>query len=197
MARCQNEMPGTPGSDHSLCPSSPKSGLLRARTSAHSSVENIALIPQIWPSRRVEKDLNPWGSSVTSPSGGDTVRPSPKLPLSPTVGAHGRSEIWSRRATVRTLRLELERLGARLRAIRVERRLSIETAAEKAGLDETSVGRLERGQTNVTFGVLVALAIVYRITVDDIFRDHPLQAVNPRPVKKTAAARRLNVRRGN
>ncbi len=97
---------------------------------------------------------------------------------------HGRSEIWSRKATVRALRLELERLGARLRVLRLERGLSMETAAEKAGLDVTSVGRLERGRTNVTFAVLLTLARTYRISVDDIFRDHPPRAVNPRPIKK-------------
>jgi transcriptional regulator with XRE-family HTH domain len=89
--------------------------------------------------------------------------------------------MWNRRATVRALRVEQERLGARLRALRLERELTIERAAEKSGLNATYVARLERGGSNATLGVLVALAKVYRITVDDIFRDHPLQAVNPRP----------------
>ena len=92
--------------------------------------------------------------------------------------------MWNRRATVRALRLEQERLGARLRALRLERELTLERVAEKSGLNPTYVARLERGGSNATLGVLVALARTYKISVDDVFRDHPLQAVNPRPVKK-------------
>ncbi len=97
--------------------------------------------------------------------------------------------MWNRRATVRALRVEQERLGSRLRALRLERELTIERAAEKSGLNPTYVARLERGGSNATLGVLVALARTYRIAVDDIFRDHPLQVVNPRPVKKRAPSR--------
>ncbi len=82
------------------------------------------------------------------------------------------------------MKREQERLGARLRALRVERGLTIEGAAERSGLHEGYIGRLERGSANATLAVLVALAKAFKISVDDIFRDHPLQAMNPRPVKK-------------
>jgi transcriptional regulator with XRE-family HTH domain len=85
---------------------------------------------------------------------------------------------------VRAIKREQERLGARLRALRVERGLTIELAAEMSGLHDGYIGRLERGTTNATLAVLVALAKAYKICVDDVFRDHPLQTVNPRPVKK-------------
>jgi transcriptional regulator with XRE-family HTH domain len=89
--------------------------------------------------------------------------------------------MWNRRARERALRVEQERLGARLGAVRFERELTIERAAEKSGLNATYVARLERGGSNATLGVLVAFAKMYRITVDDIFQDHRFQHVNPRP----------------
>jgi transcriptional regulator with XRE-family HTH domain len=85
---------------------------------------------------------------------------------------------------VRALRREQEKLGGRLRALRVERGLTIERAAERSGLHDGYLGRLERGQSNVTLAVLVALAKAYSVTVDDIFRDRPPMAPNPRVLSK-------------
>ncbi|MBA3842638.1 MAG: helix-turn-helix transcriptional regulator [Actinobacteria bacterium] len=85
------------------------------------------------------------------------------------------------------MKREQERLGARLRAIRVERGLTLEGAGEKSGLHDGYIGRLERGIINPTLAVLVALAKAYRISVDDVFRDHPRQSVGPRPRKKNLA----------
>ena len=52
----------------------------------------------------------------------------------------------------------LARLGLRLRVLRVERHLTQDQLADRAGLHRTYVSRLERGQHNVTVLILGRLA---------------------------------------
>ena len=48
--------------------------------------------------------------------------------------------------------------GVRLREFRLERGLSQEELADRCGLHRTFVGRVERGETNVTLGSIHKLA---------------------------------------
>jgi transcriptional regulator with XRE-family HTH domain len=52
----------------------------------------------------------------------------------------------------------LDILGQRIRARRVQLGMSQEGLAHEAGLDRSYVGRIERGQHNLTFVSLVRLA---------------------------------------
>jgi len=52
----------------------------------------------------------------------------------------------------------LARLGLRLRVLRVERELTQDQLADRAGLNRTYVSRLERGHHNVTVLILGRLA---------------------------------------
>lgn len=54
---------------------------------------------------------------------------------------------------------ELARLGAHVSAVRkIVSRRTITTVAERAGINPSSLGELERGRTNVTYVVLLRLA---------------------------------------
>jgi DNA-binding XRE family transcriptional regulator len=82
---------------------------------------------------------------------------------------HGRSETRDRPALVAAARRERRRLGARLRALRTERKLTQAEAAEAVGVHPVHVSRIESGEANVTIGTLVALAIAYRVALRDLF----------------------------
>ena len=90
-----------------------------------------------------------------------------KKPISPH--AHGRSEIWERAGLVRKIGKEQKRLGALLRALRKERELTQEQAAEKIGIHAKYLQRVELGTANVTISTLVAIATAYRIQLIDFF----------------------------
>lgn len=59
----------------------------------------------------------------------------------------------------------LDILGKRIRAKRRELGLSQEGLAHEAGLDRSYVGRIERGEHNLTFVALVKLARAMRCDV--------------------------------
>ncbi len=52
-------------------------------------------------------------------------------------------------------------VGARLRALRLERGLSQVNAAEKAGIDETYLVKIEQGKANLTLETIEAFAKAY------------------------------------
>lgn len=59
----------------------------------------------------------------------------------------------------------LDILGQRIRARRRELKMSQEGLAHEAGLDRSYVGRIERGEHNLTFVSLVRLARAMRCDV--------------------------------
>lgn len=89
---------------------------------------------------------------------------------SPSPGDHGRSEVRERPAYAKALAREQRRLGRRLRALRQERGLTQEAAAERIGLSSKHLRRLESGQANVTLATLVACALAYRVGLASLFR---------------------------
>jgi transcriptional regulator with XRE-family HTH domain len=62
-----------------------------------------------------------------------------------------------------------EQLGARLRQIRVWRKLRVDDVEAQSGLTSQYIYVLERGDGNPTMQVLVGLALVYRVDVADFF----------------------------
>jgi transcriptional regulator with XRE-family HTH domain len=85
---------------------------------------------------------------------------------------------------MRALREEQRRLGARLRALRDERALTQEQAAEQIGLHSNHLQRLERGAANVTLATLVAVSLAYRVSVRSLFEP-------PRPKRVAEPFRRV------
>jgi len=87
---------------------------------------------------------------------------------------------------MRALREEQRRLGARLRALREERALTQEQAAEQIGLHSNHLQRLERGAANVTLATLVALSLAYRVTVRSLFEESRRKR-QPEPFRRIAS----------
>lgn len=91
----------------------------------------------------------------------------PKAAKSPF--AHGRSETRTRAKAQEALEREQLRLGRHLLALRVERGLSQEAAAELAGVHEKYLSKLERGQANPTLSTLLSVASAYGVQLSSCF----------------------------
>ncbi|TAK25722.1 MAG: XRE family transcriptional regulator [Myxococcaceae bacterium] len=87
--------------------------------------------------------------------------------------AHGPSEAKTRVGVVRAVAKERRRLGARLLAMRLERELTREQAAEVIGIHAVHVARIETGSANVTIGTLVAVALAYKVPLAAFFEALP------------------------
>jgi DNA-binding XRE family transcriptional regulator len=87
----------------------------------------------------------------------------------PSSADHGRSELRERPTLARALSREQNRLGSLLRELRQERGLSQEQAAERIGLSDKQLRRIELGQANVTLATLVACAMAYKVELKDLF----------------------------
>ncbi|WP_438851988.1 helix-turn-helix domain-containing protein [Brevundimonas nasdae] len=53
---------------------------------------------------------------------------------------------------------DLKRLGATIRACRTEQHLSQEALADASGIDRSHMGKIERGERNVTFLNMLRIA---------------------------------------
>jgi transcriptional regulator with XRE-family HTH domain len=62
----------------------------------------------------------------------------------------------------------------RLRAIREERGLTQEAAAELAGIHAKHLSVIEIGKTNIGYGSLVALAYAYQVSIEAFFKGTPV-----------------------
>lgn len=74
-------------------------------------------------------------------------------------------------------------IGWNLRYLRVALGLSQERLALRANIDRAYVGRVERGQENVTVSVLDAMATVLQVPVADLFKDPGPNAERPASLK--------------
>ena len=63
----------------------------------------------------------------------------------------------------------LNRLGKRIRALRLERELTQEAAAEVAKLDEKHWQDIEGARTNPTVATLVGVARALKVTLSELF----------------------------
>lgn len=70
-------------------------------------------------------------------------------------------------------------LGWNLRRLRVAKGLSQERLALAAGIDRAYVGRVERGEENVTINVVAAVAEALEVKVADLFVEPPAGAELP------------------
>jgi len=64
----------------------------------------------------------------------------------------------------------LNRFGAHLRALRMERGMSQEELAYQADIPISQVGRIERGEVNVTLSTLHILAKTLSIELDELLK---------------------------
>lgn len=67
------------------------------------------------------------------------------------------------------LRIAASRLGERLRALREQRGLTIERAAELSDLNAVHLWKLEQGHLNVTLSTLTKIASGFDVRVEDLF----------------------------
>jgi DNA-binding XRE family transcriptional regulator len=87
--------------------------------------------------------------------------------------SHGPSEVWARPAIKKAIERARKRLGLRLKAIREEKELTQEDAAERAAIHAKHLGVIEGGKANATFGTLVALAYAYEVSLSAFFEGSP------------------------
>lgn len=73
-------------------------------------------------------------------------------------------------------------LGWNLRRLRVEKGLSQERLALAASIDRAYVGRVERGEENVTINVIAAVAEALEVAVAELFDVPPAGADLPAPL---------------
>ncbi len=62
----------------------------------------------------------------------------------------------------------LEMVGPRLRRVREQRGFTLTVAAEHAGISKSTLSRLENGQRRPSLELLLPLAQVYRVPIDDL-----------------------------
>ncbi|MDI4080832.1 helix-turn-helix domain-containing protein [Pseudomonas aeruginosa] len=65
----------------------------------------------------------------------------------------------------------LAKLGAAIRARRKVARLSQEALADAAGVDRSHMGKIERGERNVTFLNITRIALALECRPSDLLRD--------------------------
>ena len=86
---------------------------------------------------------------------------------------HGPSLVHVR-ARVRTkIGEEKQRIGACLRAHREERGWTREHAAKRAGIHPVHLGKIERGEANVTISTLAAVAHAFGLSIRNFFHSPP------------------------
>ena len=66
---------------------------------------------------------------------------------------------------------ELNRIGEKIRSLRVERDLSMEDVAEKSGISVAALTNMEKMELLPPLGHIVSLAKVFQVTVGDLFGD--------------------------
>jgi transcriptional regulator with XRE-family HTH domain len=74
-------------------------------------------------------------------------------------------------------------VGWNVRKLRVELGLSQERLAHEAEIDRSYVGRIERGEENVTIGVLEAIATALQVSVGTLFKEFEDDSLKPPPLR--------------
>ena len=62
----------------------------------------------------------------------------------------------------------LDQVGARLKRLRTQRRLTLNAVAKATGISKSTMSRLETGQRRPTLELLLALSHAYRVPLDDL-----------------------------
>ncbi len=83
-------------------------------------------------------------------------------------------------------RLFLRAMGKRIKLTRIDRELSQEQLAARAGMSRNFVSSIERGAHGVDVVRLRALAWALGVRLDQLLPDEQAGAVDERPVQRTA-----------
>ena len=67
--------------------------------------------------------------------------------------------------------IELEKLANRIRATRLEKKISQETLAHKCDFDRTYISLLERAKRNPSYFNLLRLCIGLEVSVSELLKD--------------------------
>ncbi|GAA3349478.1 XRE family transcriptional regulator [Amorphoplanes nipponensis] len=62
----------------------------------------------------------------------------------------------------------LDQVGARLKRVRTQRRITLADLADTTGISKSTLSRLENGQRRPTLELLLALSQAYRVPLDDL-----------------------------
>ena len=62
----------------------------------------------------------------------------------------------------------LDQVGARLKRLRTQRRMTLTSVAKATGISKSTMSRLETGQRRPTLELLLALSHAYRVPLDDL-----------------------------
>ena len=62
----------------------------------------------------------------------------------------------------------LDQVGARLKGLRTQRRMTLTGVAKATGISKSTMSRLETGQRRPTLELLLALSHAYRVPLDDL-----------------------------
>src|SRR6195952_4954125 len=62
----------------------------------------------------------------------------------------------------------LDRVGARLKRLRTQRKMTLTDVATATGISKSTMSRLETGQRRPTLELLLALSHMYRVALDDL-----------------------------
>jgi transcriptional regulator with XRE-family HTH domain len=62
----------------------------------------------------------------------------------------------------------LDQVGARLKRLRTQRRMTLTAVAKATGISKSTMSRLETGQRRPTLELLLALSHAYRVPLDDL-----------------------------
>jgi transcriptional regulator with XRE-family HTH domain len=71
-------------------------------------------------------------------------------------------------AGVAAISAALDAVGPRLRQVRVQRGLTLTAIAQQTGISKSTLSRLENGQRRPSLELLLPLAQVYRVPIDDL-----------------------------
>jgi transcriptional regulator with XRE-family HTH domain len=74
--------------------------------------------------------------------------------------------------------------GRLLRALRMERQLTQEELAFRAGMDVSYLSDLERGRWNPSLAMLVDLSVALRLHPSDLLKDLTVGSGNDMPTRK-------------
>lgn len=70
----------------------------------------------------------------------------------------------------------LRQFGARIRALRLEKKLSQEELSYKTGFHRTYIGMVERGERNISLSNIGVFADVFGIPLSELFNLPPAEA---------------------
>jgi transcriptional regulator with XRE-family HTH domain len=76
-------------------------------------------------------------------------------------------------ASAAAIAVVLDQVGARLKRIRTQRRMTLTGVAEATRISKSTLSRLETGQRRPTLELLLALSHTYRVALDDLVAAPP------------------------